>query len=72
MFERAGKKNRNFGNKIINQLRFGHQKIFEHKLKYIHNNPVAIGFVTNPIDWEYSSVRNHVNNDHTILEIDLN
>ena len=30
------------------------------------------GFVTNTIDWKYSSARNYGNNDNTILEIDKN
>jgi len=38
----------------------------------VHNNPVISGFVTNPIDWKYSSARNYASNDHTILEIDKN
>ncbi len=29
-------------------------------------------FVTDPIDWKYSSGRNYGNNDHAILEINLN
>ena len=47
-------------------------KVFEQKLNYIHNNPVEEGFVTDPIDWKYSSARNYGNNDHTVLAIDLN
>jgi len=31
-----------------------------------------ISFTTVAIDWKYSSARNYVNNDQTILEIDLN
>ena len=34
--------------------------------------PVETGFVTDAVDWKYSSVRNYANNDHTVLEIDLN
>ncbi|MCW2120390.1 hypothetical protein M2326_002708 [Flavobacterium sp. 7A] len=30
------------------------------------------GFVTDSIDWKYSSAGNYGNNDHTILEIDMN
>ncbi|PLB20421.1 MAG: Transposase [Flavobacteriaceae bacterium FS1-H7996/R] len=41
-------------------------------LNYIHYSPVETGFVTNPIDWKYSSARNYGNDDQTILEIDLN
>jgi putative transposase len=47
-------------------------KVFEQKLNYIHHNPVETGFVTDPIDWKYSSARNYGNNDQTVLEIDLN
>lgn len=32
-------------------------KVFEQKLNYIYQNPVESGFVTNPIDWKYSSAR---------------
>jgi hypothetical protein len=46
-------------------------KVFEQKLNYIHNNPVASGFVTNPVDWKYSSARNYGDNDHAVLEIDI-
>ena len=34
--------------------------------------PVETGFVTDAVDWKYSSARNYANNDHTVLEIDLN
>ena len=39
------------------------------KIAYIHNNPVEAGFVTDPVDWKYSSARNF-QEDRTILEID--
>lgn len=42
------------------------------KLNYIHNNPLELGFVADTIDWKYSSARNYVNKDQTILEIDMN
>jgi len=38
-------------------LRFGLLKVFEQKLEYIHNNPVEMGFVTDPIDWKYIAVQ---------------
>ena len=47
-------------------------EVIQQKLNYIHNNPVESGFVTDPIDWKYSSARNYGNNDQTILEIDIN
>jgi len=77
MFERAGKKNSNVEHKQFWQqnnqpIEIWSLNVFEQKLNYIHNNPVESGFVTDPIDWKYSSARNYGNNDQTILEIDLN
>lgn len=77
MFEKAAKKNSNVKNRQFWQqnnkpIELWSLKVFEQKLNYIHNNPVVSGFVTNPIDWKYSSARNYGNNDNTILEIDKN
>ena len=77
MFERAGKKNSNVTNRQFWQqhnhpIEIWSLKVFEQKLNYIHQNPVKAGFVTDPIDWKYSSARNYGNDDATILEIDLN
>jgi putative transposase len=77
MFERAGLKNSNVKQKQFWQqhnkpIEIWSLKVFEQKLNYIHQNPVEAGFVTDPIDWKYSSARNYGNNDHTVLEIDLN
>jgi putative transposase len=77
MFERAGKKNSNIKNMQFWQqnnmpIEIWSLKVFEQKLNYIHNNPVETGFVTDPIDYKYSSARNYGNNDQTILEIDMN
>ena len=77
MFERAGKKNSNvkcrqFWQQNNRPIEIWSLKVFEQKLEYIHNNPVDPGFVTDPIDWKYSSARNYGNNDHIILEIDMN
>jgi len=41
------------------------------KMKYIHNNPVRKGFVVAPEDWRYSSARNYLRGDQSVLEIDL-
>jgi hypothetical protein len=76
MFERAGKKNSNVANKQFweqnnKPIEIWPLKVFEQKLDYIHNNPVEAGFVTDPIDWKYSSAINYGNNDQTILEIDV-
>ena len=77
MFEKAGKKNSNvtfrqFWQQNNHPIEIWSLKVFEQKLNYIHYNPVETGFVTDPIDWKYSSARNYGNNDHTVLEIDLN
>ena len=75
MFEKAGKKNSNVKNQQFWQqnnkpIELWSLKVFEQKLNYIHNNPVISGFVTDPVDWKYSSARNYATNDRTILEID--
>jgi len=77
MMERAGKKNSNIKNRQFWQqdnhpIEIWSLKVFEQKLNYIHNNPVESGFVTDPIDWKYSSARNYGNDDQTVLEIDIN
>jgi putative transposase len=63
MFEIAGKKNSNVKEKQFLQqnnqpIEIWSLKVFEQKLDYIHSNPVESGFVTDPIDWKYSSARN--------------
>lgn len=77
MFSHAGKKNSNVKNMQFWQqnnkpIEIWSLKVFEQKLNYIHNNPVASGFVLNPIDWKFSSARNYGDDDQSILEIDLN
>jgi putative transposase len=77
MFERAGKLNSNVENRQFWQqhnhpIEIWSLSVFEQKLNYMHNNPVESGFVTDPIDWKYSSAKNYGNNDNTVLEIDLN
>lgn len=44
------------------------EKLFQ-KIEYIHNNPVRKGFVGAPEHWTYSSARNYINNDNSIIEI---
>ncbi|KAA3657719.1 MAG: hypothetical protein DWQ10_12705 [Calditrichaeota bacterium] len=39
-------------------------------LIYIHNNPVKKGFVTKPEDWKYSSARNWICGDDSVMKID--
>jgi putative transposase len=35
-------------------------EMMEQKLEYIHNNPVARGYVDEPVHWRYSSARNYM------------
>ncbi|MCO6147495.1 transposase [Flavobacterium sp. NRK1] len=77
MFKHAGKSNSNVQNMQFWQqnnqpVEIWSLKVFEQKLNYIHDNPVETGFVTDAIDWKYSSARNYGNDDNTILEIDIN
>jgi len=43
---------------------------FQEKLNYIHNNPVRKGFVDAPEHWLYSSARNYISGDHSILKVE--
>ncbi|MBN2029150.1 transposase [bacterium] len=42
---------------------------FNEKLNYMHNNPVRKGFVKLPEHWKYSSARNWLYNDNSIIQI---
>ena len=46
------------------------QSFFEQKLTYIHHNPVRKGFVEKPEDWKYSSTRNYLLDDDSLIAID--
>lgn len=46
------------------------QKMFWTKLEYIHRNPVKAGLVYKPEDYKYSSARNYVSDDHSIIKVD--
>lgn len=74
MFERAGKKNvankeYQFWQHHNNPVELWSSKVIKQKIDYIHNNPVESGFVTNAVDWKYSSARNY-QDDHSVLKID--
>ncbi len=75
MMKRAGKKKNNvkqyqFWQQHNKPIELWSEKVIQQKIDYIHNNPVESGFVTNPIDWKYSSARNY-HEDQTVLEIDV-
>ena len=46
------------------------EKWFAEKMDYIHMNPVRKGFVEIPEYWKYSSARNWINDDHSIIYVD--
>ncbi|MBI5184527.1 MAG: transposase [Nitrospinae bacterium] len=46
------------------------QPVFSEKLKYIHGNPVKQGFVERPEHWKYSSARNYILDDHSLVVLD--
>jgi len=46
------------------------EKMLCAKIKYIHNNPVEAGLVEKPEDYKYSSVRNYIENDHNVLQVE--
>ena len=39
------------------------------KLEYIHNNPVKAGLVENPEDYRFSSARNYIMDDHSVIKV---
>ena len=47
------------------------EEMMRQKINYIHNNPVRRGYVDDAINWVYSSARNYLKDDHSVLEIDL-
>ena len=45
------------------------EKWFRQKMEYMHNNPVRKGFVEKPEDWKYSSARNWLCEDDSIIKV---
>ena len=45
------------------------EKFFLQKINYIYNNPVKKGYVSKTEDWAYSSARNYLLNDNSIIAI---
>jgi REP element-mobilizing transposase RayT len=46
------------------------EKMFWVKLHYIHDNPVEAGLTNKPEDFKYSSTRNYISKDHSVLFVD--
>jgi hypothetical protein len=75
MFKRAGKKNATtskyqFWQHHNKPIELWSEKVIKQKIDYIHKNPIESGFITNAIDWKYTSARNF-QDDNTVLEIDV-
>jgi REP element-mobilizing transposase RayT len=45
--------------------------MFWQKVKYIHHNPVEAGLVSKPEDYKYSSARNYICDDHSVITVDV-
>lgn len=60
---------RKFWKKRFDDQVIRNQKMFWTKLKYIHNNPVKAGIVARPEDYKYSSARNYIAGDNSILKV---
>ncbi len=68
-----------YGGKVNNVWQEGYHpemiksdKWFLQKLDYVHNNPVKAGFVEKPEYWKYSSARNYISSDHSLIKLDFN
>jgi len=75
MFERAGRENSNnkkyqFWQQHNQPIELTDNKFLDQKLDYIHNNPVATGFVTEPEHYPYSSAVDYAGGKG-LVEIEL-
>jgi hypothetical protein len=43
--------------------------MFRAQLNYIHSNPIKAGLVSRAEEYRYSSARNYIKGEHSILEI---
>ena len=76
MFERAGKKNGNnndwqFWQQHNQPIEINNYKAYAEIVHYIHQNPVASGFVYEAENWIYSSAKGYAKNDGIIKLAEL-
>ena len=45
------------------------EQMMRQKIKYIHSNPVRRGYVARPEDWVYSSARNYILEDDSVIAV---
>jgi putative transposase len=60
---------RKFWTKRFDDEVIRNREMFRAKLLYIHNNPVKAGLVGRAEDYEFSSARNYICGDHSILYV---
>ncbi len=74
-FERAGRQTQRSKRKVWQDSYWDKnvfsEKFLRQKLNYIHRNPVRAGLVEKAEDYPYSSYRNYIFNDHSLIEIDF-
>jgi hypothetical protein len=46
------------------------EQMLVQKIEYIHNNAIERGFVDAPEHWRYSSARDFILEDHSIIQLD--
>lgn len=47
------------------------EEFFRQKLNYLHDNPVRKGFVEKPEHWKYSSARNYIVDDQSVIKVEM-
>jgi putative transposase len=62
---------RKFWMKRFDDVAIRNERMFWEKLHYIHKNPVKSGLIERSEDYKYSSARNYICNDHSIIEVDI-
>lgn len=60
---------RKFWSKRFDDAYIRNDKMLESRVNYIHQNPVKAGLVTRPEDYKYSSARNYLLGDHSVLDV---
>jgi REP element-mobilizing transposase RayT len=76
IFRKAAERSRENQEYKVWEDGFHPQQIFSlemlrQKLDYLHVNPVRKGFVERPEHWLYSSARNYVLGDHSVIRINI-
>ena len=46
------------------------EKLYLQKMNYIHLNPVRKGYVEQVEHWKYSSARNRVSRDYSLIKVE--